>query len=227
MRKPANLGLFPRFRSPTHAPRENTGKMRNVLLIPVCVLAILVWLPAAEAQTPTPTETVTETPTLTATPTGTLTETPTPAATPTSTETPTVTRTPTPLPLAAGVSFRKPLVQAQCVTGGSAWPCVPGTTFDRGKVRLRRLTQRRMVTNLIVGKVTISRVFPARARLEARLTADLSYGPDPDSDCLLANTQLLGSTVATSTLNCHIGQGTSSCQGTLSFRPCCRPNAAT
>jgi len=60
--KAANLGLFSSFRSPTHAPRENTGKMRNVLLIPsVSWRSSLA--PAAEAQTPTPTETVTETPT--------------------------------------------------------------------------------------------------------------------------------------------------------------------
>jgi uncharacterized repeat protein (TIGR01451 family) len=162
-----------------------------------------------------PTETPTETPT--EGPTATATETPIPPPTSTFTPIPN-TFTPTPIPLKRTSAFRRPLVQAQCLSGSTPVPCnAAGITFAKGKVKLKGLKQPKLVQSRLVGKVKISRVFPAQATLEARVVADLSYGLDPDGDCPLANTQAIDSVFATSQLGCASRGGASNCQGNLAL----------
>jgi hypothetical protein len=85
--------------------------------------------------------------------------------------------------------------------------------FARGKAKLKAISQPRVVANRLVGNVKLVRVFPAQATLYARAIADLSYGPDPDGDCALANTQAPATIVATSQLGCRLIGRASNCKG--------------
>ena len=85
---------------------------------------------------------------------------------------------------------------------GSA-PCnVSGITFSRGDVRLIKLKQSQLVYNTYIGEVSLQDVVPAQKGLQARLSATLSYGADPTNACAQANTQVVVSPWATSSLNC-------------------------
>ena len=169
----------------------------------------------AAAATDTPTDTPTATPTDTAgPPVDTPTNTPTPIP-PTSTPIP-ATFTATPIPITSTSTFRRPLVQAQCLSGTVPVNCnAAGITFAKGKAKLRRMKQPKMVQNRVVGIVTIARVFPAQQQLEARAIADVAYGMDPDGDCPLANTQSIGTVFATGRLSCLPGGGAANCHGNL------------
>jgi hypothetical protein len=171
-----------------------------------------------QANTPTATGTAvfTDTPTAVASPTGTATATFTPVpATPTQTAPPTVTYTPTvPVIAGSGVTQRS-LVQAQCA---GAVPCnALGLTFAKGKARMKVIRPPRLVGNRAVGKITVTRVFPPQPFLEARVVGDVSYGPDPDGDCPLANTQIPGGVYASYRMTCATLGGAANCKGVLAI----------
>jgi hypothetical protein len=156
----------------------------------------------------TPIDTPTDTPAL-------PTNTPTPVPPPTNTPPPTITYTPT-VPVLVGSSVTlRPLVQAQCA--GPA-PCNSlGLTFGKGKVRIQLVKPPNPVGNRVVGKIQISRVFRPQPALVAKVVGDISYGGDPNGDCPLANTQVLGAVYATSTLSCETKRGASNCKGILAL----------
>jgi hypothetical protein len=82
-------------------------------------------------------------------------------------------------------------------------PCnVSGITFSRGDVHLIKLKQSQLVFNTFVGEVSLQDVVPPLKGLQARLSATLSYGADPTSACAQANTQVVVSPWATSSLTC-------------------------
>jgi len=84
-----------------------------------------------------------------------------------------------------------------------AVPCnVSGISFARGEVRLPKLKQSKLIYSTSIGHVSLQQVIPPQPGLQARLTATLSYGPDPNSDCAQANTQVVVSPWATSSLTC-------------------------
>jgi hypothetical protein len=86
---------------------------------------------------------------------------------------------------------------------GSA-PCnVSGISFTRGEVRLFKLKQSKLVFSTYIGRVSLQQVIPTQKGLQAQLSATLSYGPDPTLACPLANTQVVVSPWATSSLICN------------------------
>jgi hypothetical protein len=115
----------------------------------------------------------------------------------------------------SAVSIRS-LVQAQCATLGVPAPCnSAGITFGKGVVRLQRVKQPATATDGVVGTIKMSRVSPAQPHLEARVIADVSYGPDPDGDCPLAGTQVVGAIYAAGSLACGTRSGAANCKGDL------------
>ena len=87
-------------------------------------------------------------------------------------------------------------------TCGSA-PCnVSGITFTRGEVRLFKLKPSKLTTSTYVGRVSMQQVLPVQKGLQAQVSATLSYGADPNNTCRQANTQVVVSPWATSTLTC-------------------------
>ena len=179
--------------------------------------------PVADTPTDTPVPASTDTPTQVPTPTATDTPTPANTGTPTATPPPTLTFTPT-VPVVMGSSFTKrSLVQAQCA--GAVSCNSAGITFAKGRVRMRLVHQPNAVGERAIGKIKITRVFPPQPVLEARVVGDVSYGPDPDGDCPLANTQVPGAIYATATLSCVTKRGAANCKGILAlpslFPPTC------
>jgi hypothetical protein len=176
------------------------------------------------AGTPTDTPLVPPTPTDTA-PAGTPTDTPPPTNTlpPTNTPPPTVTFTPT-IPQVKGSGLTKrSLVQAQCPGPISCNSL--GITFAKGQVRIQLIRPPDPVGQRVVGKISVKRVFPPQGGLVARVVGDVSYGPDPDGDCPLANTQVAGAIYAESTMTCATKRGAANCKGILAlpglFLPSC------
>jgi len=91
------------------------------------------------------------------------------------------------------------LVPEMC---GSA-PCnVSGISFTRGQIRLFKLKQSHLVYNTFIGRVALQQVVPPQKGLQATISATLSYGPDPNNTCPQANSQVVVSPWATSTLTC-------------------------
>lgn len=92
------------------------------------------------------------------------------------------------------------LVVAQCP--GPA-PCnTSGITFSRGDVWFHKVKQPGPVFSTLVGRVSLQGVIPPQDNLEAVVSARVSYGPDPNGNCPVANTQVVASPWATSTLVC-------------------------
>jgi hypothetical protein len=92
------------------------------------------------------------------------------------------------------------LVVAQC-PGPS--PCnTSGITFTRGDVWLDKVKQPGPVFTSLVGRVSLRGVIPPQDNLDVVVSAKISYGPDPNANCPLANTQAVVSPWATSTLVC-------------------------
>ena len=148
----------------------------------------------------------------------------TPAGPPTNTPLPTVTYTPTvPVLKGSNVTIR-PLVQAQCAGPVSCNSLQ--ITFGKGKVRILLVKPPSAVGDREVGKIKISRVFRPQPRLVAHVVGDISYGGDPDGDCPLANTQVLGAVYATGTLACETKRGASNCKGILAL-PAFLPSMCT
>jgi hypothetical protein len=82
-------------------------------------------------------------------------------------------------------------------------PCnVSGITFTRGEVRLDPLKQSDLMFTTSIGRVALRAVSPPQTGLQARLSATLSYGPDPNLDCPEANSQVVVNPWATSSLTC-------------------------
>jgi hypothetical protein len=75
----------------------------------------------------------------------------------------------------------------------------------------------RLVGNRAVGKITVTRVFPPQPFLEARVVGDVNYGPDPDGDCPLANTQIPGGVYASARMTCATLGGAANCKGVLAI----------
>jgi hypothetical protein len=148
----------------------------------------------------------------------------TPAGPPTNTPLPTVTYTPTvPVLKGSNVTIR-PLVQAQCAGPVSCNSLQ--ITFGKGKVRILLVKPPSAVGDREVGKIKISRVFRPQPQLIAHVVGDISYGGDPDGDCPLANTQVLGAVYATGTLACETKRGASNCRGILAL-PAFLPSMCT
>jgi hypothetical protein len=126
-----------------------------------------------------------------------------------------MTYTPTvPVLSGSGVTHR-PLVQAQCA--GPVACNALGLTFAKGKATLQVVRPPNPVGDRVVGKVKLTRVFRPQPDLRAQVVGDISYGGDPDGDCPLANTQLLGAIYATGTLDCDTKRAASDCQGILAL----------
>lgn len=84
-----------------------------------------------------------------------------------------------------------------------ALPCnVSGINFARGEARLSTLRQSDLVFNSKIGRVVLQQVIPPPTGLQARLSATLSYGADPNGNCPQAGSQVTVSPWATSTLTC-------------------------
>jgi len=82
-------------------------------------------------------------------------------------------------------------------------PCnVSGISFTRGDVRVKKLKQTDLIFSTSIGWVALQAVSPPQTGLQARLSATLSYGADPNVDCPLANSQVVVNPWATSTLTC-------------------------
>lgn len=82
-------------------------------------------------------------------------------------------------------------------------PCnASGISFTRGEARLTKLKAADLVFNSKVGRVVLQQVIPPQPGLQAQLTATLSYGADPNGNCPQANSQVVVSPWATSTLIC-------------------------
>lgn len=115
-------------------------------------------------------------------------------------------------------SYMARLVPAQCLSGGTPMSCnVSGITFGRGQVKLSNLKQSQLTVSTSIGSVGLQEVTPAQERLDARLSAVLSYGPDPDANCPLAKTQVVATPWATSSMVCLPGFSlfTTGCRGEL------------
>ena len=69
----------------------------------------------------------------------------------------------------------------------------------------------------MVGQIKMSRVFPPQPRLEARVIGDITYGPDPNGNCPLANTQAPGAIYATGGMDCVTRGGAANCKGILAL----------
>ena len=82
-------------------------------------------------------------------------------------------------------------------------PCnVSGISFTRGEIRLFKLKQSHLVSDTYVGRVSLQQVVPVQKGLQAQVSATLSYGPDPNNTCPQANSQVVVSPWATSSLTC-------------------------
>ena len=82
-------------------------------------------------------------------------------------------------------------------------PCnVSGISFARGEVRVTKLKQSTLLYNTLIGHISLQDVMPPQKGLQAQLSATLSYGADPTLSCPQANTQVVVSPWATSSLNC-------------------------
>jgi len=82
-------------------------------------------------------------------------------------------------------------------------PCnVSGISFTRGDIRIPKLKQSDLMFATSIGHTSLQEVIPPQPGLQVRLTATLSYGPDPNGDCPQANTQVVVSPWATSSLVC-------------------------
>ncbi len=105
------------------------------------------------------------------------------------------------------------LVRAQC----AGVPCDPTIDFTGGTAQLKRVKQPKAVSNTEFGRININGVTPLPvAPLTALVSGSQVYGPDPDADCPLANTQVMG-VFGTSTMTC-IPQGPAAkCRGKLFF----------
>src|SRR5215470_18763377 len=56
-------------------------------------------------------------------------------------------------------------------------------SFTRGEIRLLKLKQSDLMFNTEIGRVALHAVSPPQKGLQAQLSATLSYGPDPNSNC--------------------------------------------
>jgi hypothetical protein len=82
-------------------------------------------------------------------------------------------------------------------------PCnASGINFTRGEIRLNKLRQSDLVFSTSIGRIALSAVNPPQPGLQAQLSATLSYGPDPNGDCPSANSQVVVTPWATSSLTC-------------------------
>ena len=82
-------------------------------------------------------------------------------------------------------------------------PCnAAGITFTTGEVSLDKLKQSDLMFTTVIGRVALHAVSPPQTGLQARLSATLSYGPDPNLDCPQANSQVVVNPWATSSLTC-------------------------
>ena len=101
-------------------------------------------------------------------------------------------------------STRNFLVQAQCLNGLVPVPCDPTIVFKNGFFRIKRIKQPNLVgPSTAVGKIRMQGVNPPQPNgLQAHLTGLVSYGSDPDSDCPLANTQVLADPLFTAQMTC-------------------------
>jgi hypothetical protein len=108
-------------------------------------------------------------------------------------------------------------------------PCnVSGISFTRGEVRLSKLKQSDLIYTTSIGRVALHAVSPPQGGLQAQLSATLSYGPDPNLDCPRANSQVVVSPWATSSLTClPAGFGFfAPCQGELRLTAVTPPECA-
>jgi hypothetical protein len=116
----------------------------------------------------------------------------------------------------ATTGYMARLVPGQCLSGGVPAPCnASGITFSRGEVHLSKLKQSQLATSTFIGRVFLQDVSPPQTQLDARLSALLSYGRDPDGTCPLANTQVTASPWATSSMVCMPASSGVSCRGDL------------
>jgi len=72
----------------------------------------------------------------------------------------------------------------------------------------------------------MKRVFRPQPELRAQVVGDIAYGGDPDGDCPLANTQVVGAVYATGTMACETKRGAANCKGLLAL-PAFVPSACT
>jgi hypothetical protein len=82
-------------------------------------------------------------------------------------------------------------------------PCnASGINFTRGEIRLNKLRQSDLVFSTSIGRISLSSVSPSQPGLQAQLSATLSYGADANGDCPQANSQVVVTPWATSSLTC-------------------------
>jgi hypothetical protein len=177
---------------------------------------------STQTDTPVVVPTNTDTPVPTNTPAQTATSTAT--APPTNTLPPTVTYTPTILPLKGSSVTIRGLVQAQCA--GPASCNSLRITFAKGTARIELVRPPHAVGDRQVGKIKMTRVFRPQPFLNARVVGDITYGADPDGDCPLANTQVVGAVYATGTMACETKRAAANCKGILAL-PAFVPGACT
>jgi hypothetical protein len=115
--------------------------------------------------------------------------------------------------VSASLETIRSFVQAQC-PGPVACDTL-GITFGKGSARIQVVRGPNTVGNTVVGTVKMNRVFPAQPLLKAVIVGDVTYGPDPNGNCALANTQALGVTYATADMPCTTRQFASNCKGSL------------
>jgi hypothetical protein len=84
-----------------------------------------------------------------------------------------------------------------------AAPCnAARITFGHGRARIAKRKPTDLVLNSSVGRISLDDVIPPQLGLEARVSATLSYGSDPSHDCAQANSRVVVSPWATSSLTC-------------------------
>ena len=109
-------------------------------------------------------------------------------------------------------------------------PCnVSGINFMRGDIRLSKLKQSKLMYSTSIGRVSLQGVIPPpQGGLQAQLSATLSYGPDPNLACPQANSQVVVSPWATSSLTCVVPAFGffAGCQGKLRLTAVSPPECA-
>ena len=118
------------------------------------------------------------------------------------------------------------LAMAQCP---GPVPCnTSGITFERGSVRLKKVKEPDPIYNAHIGTIRLQNVLPPQTNLDAVVSARVSYGPDPNGNCPVANTQVLLNPWATSSLNCSLpGFGfLTNCHGDLNLASLVPPQCA-
>lgn len=87
-------------------------------------------------------------------------------------------------------------------------------------MKVKRSKQPKPAVDRVIGRIKMTRVFPAQPSLEVRVIGDVNYLSDPDGDCPLANTRTTGVVFATGSaamMDCFVHRGASDCKGEIAL----------